>query len=623
MMRRGMPKGAHFKARKGTFLRLVRFVLEKHKIRIIIVILAMALSTLTNIGATSIIQQIVKETSAMIEIGSTDFTPIIKLIAAMSGLYLLSILLTYLHLRIMIDVGQESLLRLRETMFVHMTKLPIKYFDEHQHGDLMSVFTNDVNATRQMISQSLPQLAIATFTILGYLIAMFIFSYILSFFMIAVGILLIFTSKKVTSSTRVLYRQLQLALGKVNGYFNEMVEAHIDVIVFRYEQQAVKNFEKLNHDLFIQAEKAGKKIGVLVPFTINIGYLAYVVVAILGSYLISINHMTIPQLIVFLLFTRSFVGPFNRLSNQMDFIGLATAGADRIFRILEEEIETDQGQYELVDAEYKDDKLVKSETETGLLAWYNSETNHLVKLCGDVRFDNVSFGYRENVPVLKDVSLYAKPNQKIAFVGATGAGKTTIANLINRFYDIKEGEISFDGIDIKEIKKHDLRKVIAVVLQDTSLFTTTVMENIRYGNLNATDEDVYQAAKRANAHEFILKLPEGYNTVIAHDGENLSQGQRQLLSIARAAIADVPVLILDEATSSVDTHTEKLIQDGMDQLMKGKTVFVIAHRLSTIQNSNAIIVLENGEIIERGDHDELIDYRGKYYQLYTGLFEFE
>ncbi len=622
-MRRGNPRSAYGHARKGTFKRLIKFVVKEHTFSVIVVVIAMVLATLANISATATIKEIVQAAVNMVEAGSTDFKEVIIGIVKLASFYAVSIVLTYLHLRIMINVSQGSLTKLRENLFDHMTKLPISYFDEHQHGDLMSLFTNDVDATRQMISQSLPQLIVSLLTLIGYLIAMFVTSYILTFVMIGVAVLLLTFAILITKSTRTLFRNQQMALGKVNGYIEEMIEGQKVVKVFRHEQQAIEKFDVLNEDLFIQGEKAGKRIGSLIPTTINIGYLAIVILAVLGSFLISRGMLDTPSLIVFIMFARNFTGPINRLSNQMNFIGLATAGADRVFRLMEEEFEVDEGAYTLTRACLIDDKLEPCTDYTGIWAWQDQNTKELVRLNGDVRFKDVTFSYITDKPVLKNVSLYAKPGQKIAFVGATGAGKTTITNLINRFYDIQEGEITFDGINVKNIKKDDLRNALGMVLQDTHLFTATVKENIRYGRLNATDEEVIEAAKRANAHEFILKLPEGYDTMLTHNGENLSQGQRQLLSIARAAVSNPPVLILDEATSSVDTHTEKLIQDGMDKLMEGRTVFVIAHRLSTIQNSNAIIVLEDGEIIERGNHQSLVDYRGKYYQLYTGAFELE
>ncbi len=620
----GMRQGQMGKpqARKGTIKKLIKFVVEKHLWRLIIVISAMIIATFMNVKAMTIIQNIVEEAQLVLEKGDGDFTNVIKALTKMGIFYFVGIIFTYVHLRIMIVVGQESLLRMRDRLFTHMTTLPIKFFDQNQHGDLMSVFTNDVNSTRQMISQSLPEFVIAILTIFFYLVQMFFTSYILSILMVMVALIFLMFSKHMTSSTRPFFMKQQQALGKLNGFVEEMVEGQKVVKIFRREEKVVEDFNVLNEDLTDHAIRAGKRMRTLIPFTVSVGYLAYVIIAIVGSSLVSIGHITLPALILFLVLTRSFIGPFNRLSNQMSFIAQAVAGADRVFKVMEEESEVDEGNYKLTYASLVDGVLVKETEPTDILAWYNDEDETLIRLWGDIKFKNVTFGYTET-PVLKDVSLYAKPGQKIAFVGATGAGKTTVANLINRFYDINEGVITFDGINILDIKKDYLRQAIAVVLQDTSLFSKTVKENIRYGNLNATDEEVYEASKTANAHEFILKLPQGYDTVLENNGENLSQGQRQLLSIARAIVADRPVLILDEATSSVDTHTEKLIQDAMDKLMTGRTVFVIAHRLSTIQNSNAIIVLEQGEIIERGDHDFLLDTRGKYYELYTGTLEFE
>lgn len=609
-------------ARKGTLKRLIKFVVEEHKLQLVIVIATMIIATLMNVLALSTIQNIVEVATNIVAAGTFDLSGVVVELVKMGVLYALGIIFTYVHLRIMINVGQQSLLRMRATLFTHMTTLPIKFFDENQHGNLMSIFTNDINSTRQMISQSLPQLVVNSFTILFYLIVMIVTSPLLASFAVMLGLVLLLTSKHVTSSSRQFFMNQQQALGTLNGYIEEMVEGQKVVKIFRREEQVVKDFAVLNEELTKQSMIANKRVRSLNPFTVSVGYFGYVVIAVVGGALITIDMLTIPALIMFLVMTRSFTGPFIRISNQMSFIGQASAGADRVFRVMEEEPEIDDGKYTVVNVVEKDNKLIKTDENTGTLAWYCEANNELIKISGDIRFNGVTFGYNEE-PVLKNVSLYANPGQKIAFVGATGAGKTTVANLINRFYDIDQGEITFDGINILDIKKDCLRNVIAVVLQDTSLFTATVRENIRYGNLTATDEQVYEAAKNANAHEFISKLPQGYDTVLSHDADNLSQGQRQLLSIARAIVADRPVIILDEATSSVDTHTEKLIQDAMDQLMEGRTVFVIAHRLSTIQNSNAIIVLEDGQIIERGDHDHLIDSRGKYYELYLGLLEFD
>lgn len=609
-------------ARKGTISRLIKFVVEEHKVQLVIVVAMMIIATLMNVLALSTIQNVVQVATEVVEAGTYDLSGVVIELVKMGIFYTLGIIFTYVHLRIMINVGQQSLLRMRETLFSHMTTLPIKFFDENQYGNLMSIFTNDINSTRQMISQSLPQLVVNSITILFYLIVMVIASPILAAFSVMLGLVLLLTSKYITSSSRPFFMKQQQALGTLNGYIEEMVEGQKVVKIFRREEQVVKDFAVLNEDLREHAVTANKRVRSLNPFTVSVGYFGYVVIAVVGAALITIDMLSIPTLIMFLVLTRSFTGPFIRISNQMSFIGQASAGADRVFRVMEQKPEIDNGKYTVVNVIKENGKLIKTDKKTDMLAWYCEEDNELIKLTGDIRFNDVTFGY-DKKPVLTNVSLYAKPGQKIAFVGATGAGKTTIANLINRFYDIDEGEITFDGINILDIKKDCLRGVIAVVLQDTSLFTATVRENIRYGNLLATDEEVYEAAKNANAHEFITKLPHGYDTVLSHDADNLSQGQRQLLSIARAIVADRPIIILDEATSSVDTHTEKLIQDAMDRLMEGRTVFVIAHRLSTIQNSNAIIVLEGGQIIERGDHDYLIDSRGRYYELYLGLLEYE
>lgn len=609
-------------ARKGTLRRLIGFVYKEHKIQFIIVIVSMVIATVTNVLAIKTIQNIVKVASEVVSSGSTDLTPVAIELMKMGIFYLISIIFTYTYLRIMIFVGQNSLMRMREELFSHMVKLSIKFFDENQHGDLMSVFTNDVNATRQLISQSLPDLILVALQITFYLIFMMITSPVLSVFSIALGLILFLTSTHVTKKSREYFRKQQQSIGNLNGYIEEMIEGQKVVKIFNREKRAVEDFEVLNEDLLENVMIAEKRVRTLMPFTISVGYFGFVLIAIVGSSLAMINFLTVEALIVFLVFARSFFGPFNRLSNQLSFVGQATGGADRVFRVLEEEKEIDNGKYVIVNAKEEKGELLVTEEKTSLLVLYDEVTGEIIRFKGDVRFNNVTFGYNEK-PVLKAVSLFAKPGEKIAFVGSTGAGKTTVANLINRFYDINEGEITFDGINVLDIKKDSLRKAIAVVLQDTSLFTATVMDNIRYGDLNATDEEVINAAISANAHEFILKLPHGYQTVLAYDGANLSQGQRQLLSIARAIVANRPVLILDEATSSVDTYTEQLIQEAMDVLMKGRTVFVIAHRLSTIQDSTAIIVLEDGKIIERGRHDYLIDSRGKYYEFYTGLLELE
>ncbi|VEU81022.1 ABC transporter ATP-binding protein [Haploplasma axanthum] len=616
-------KSPHTKVKKGTMRRLLQYVLKVHKFKVILVLLFMVIATLSNVAATYLVQNVVKEVQSIIDIGSNDLTKIIKTILTMVLLYGVNIVLSYTYSRIMVDVSQDTLIRLRNDLFTHMTSLPIQYYDKNTHGDLMSRFTNDVDATRQMISQSLPQLFVSALTLIGYLTAMFITSYILAFITIFVTLSLLIVIRLLIKRSRKYFVKQQISVGKGTGYIEEMIEGQKVVKVYRHEKEAINNFNVLNDDLYQNTLKASINSGMLIPITVSIGYLGFSITAIVGAILFSVSMITIPKIVSFLLFTRNFTGPLNQMSQQANFIGLAMAGAGRIFDVLDEKSEVDNGKIILVNAKYENNQLSETSEKTNIWAWKNIETNELIRLNGDVRFTDVNFGYSDDKMVLKDVTLYAKPGQKIAFVGATGAGKTTITNLINRFYDIQSGTITYDGIDIKEISKKDLRRSLGIVLQDTNLFTKTVMENIRYGNLEATDEEVINSSKLANAHEFIMKLPNGYQTILTDNGSNLSQGQRQLLSIARVAVANPPVLILDEATSSIDTYTEKLIQNGMDKLMDGRTVFVIAHRLSTIKNAKAIIVLDYGRIIERGNHNDLIESKGRYYQLYTGVFELE
>ena len=621
-MNAGRRMAVSKKAPKGSLKRLIQYVFQFHMKKIILVLVCMVLATVTNIGATYTIQYVISDARKMVIEGSTDFSNIIKYITLMVGLYLASIFLTYTYLRIMLVVGQDTLYKLRKDLFTKMMKLPLKYFDSHQHGDLMSRFTNDVDATRQMISQSLPQLIISALTIVGYITAMFLTSWILSLVALSVMALIFFIMGKIASKSRKFFINQQKSLGKVNGFIEEMIEGQKVVKVFRHEDKAIDDFEVINEELYQNAKNASIRTGMMIPITINLGYFNYALIATLGAFLITQNMLAISALIGFLLFARNLTGPSNQISQQANFVNMALSGANRIFDILNELDEVDEGKVVLTNAEYVKNKLVATDNKTNIWAWMYPDGT-LVKLQGDVVFNHVDFGYVDDKLVLKDVSLFAKPGQKIAFVGATGAGKTTITNLINRFYDVQKGSITYDGIDVKDIEKNSLRRSLGIVLQDTNLFTDSVLENIRYGRLDATDEEVFKAARLANADDFIKKLPEGYNTVLTDNGANLSQGQRQLLSIARAAVANPPVLILDEATSSIDTHTEKLVQEGMDSIMEGRTVFVIAHRLSTIKNSKAIIVLEHGEIIERGNHNDLLDQKGKYYQLYTGAFELE
>ena len=610
------------KAKKGTLTRLLSIVFRENKLKLILVILFMIIATFSNVGAMSTIQNVLDKALEMLETGSTDFTAITTLILIMVGLYSANIIFGYCHLRIMTSVGQDSLLYIRENLFTHMMGLPLKYFDTNKHGDIMSRYTNDVDATRQMISQSLPQLTTSILLMIGYLTAMFLTSWILSIFTLIFSALLILITRIISKRTRKYFIAQQKNVGALNGYIEEMIEGQKVIKVFKHENQAIADFSKLNRQVTDAARISSARSGMLIPITVNMGYLSFAIAAVLGGLLVFNNMLTVPALVAYLLFTRQFTGPVNQMGQQLNSVQMALAGASRIFDVMDLEKEIDLGHVTLVNTTYdENNQLIETQEKTNQWAWKNND--QLTPLTGDVTFEHVNFGYDDSRLILKDISLFAKPGQKIAFVGSTGAGKTTITNLINRFYEIESGTITFDGIDIKDIKKDSLRKSLGIVLQDTHLFQTTVIENSRHGKLDATGEQVIEAAKLANAHEFILKLPRGYDTIITDDGANLAQGQRQLLSIARAAISNPPVLILDEATSSIDTYTERLIQEGMDKLMEGRTVFVIAHRLSTIKNSKAIIILEEGKIIERGNHEYLIDLKGVYYRLFTGDFELE
>lgn len=611
-------------AKKGTLKRLLKLVFERQAFKLVVVLVLMVISTFTNVIAVSTIQEILTVSVEMVETNSTNFSEITTLMIRMILFYVVSITFSYSYLRIMVDVGTDSLLHIRTNLFDHMMSLPLSYFDQNQHGDLMSRYTNDVDATRQMISQSLPQLTTSFLMMGAYLTMMFVTSWFLAIITLVFSSILILVTRLIVRGSRKYFIEQQKNIGAINGYVEEMVEGQKVVKVFRREKIAIENYSKLNRKATDTGRISMQRSGMLIPLTVNSGYISFAIAAIVGAILIINNSygMTVPKLVMYLLFVRQFTGPINQMGQQLNFVQMALAGASRIFEVLDMEPEVDEGTTVLVNAEFIDGELVETDRATTKWAWKKADGT-LVELKGDVRFNNVTFSYVEGKPVLKNISLFAKPGQKIAFVGSTGAGKTTITNLINRFYDIQEGEILFDGVNVKEIKKDSLRRSLGIVLQDTHLFHTTVRENIRYGNLHASDAEVVNAAKRANAHDFIMKLPQGYDTQVTDDGANLSQGQRQLLSIARAAISNPPVLILDEATSSIDTYTERLINEGMDTLMEGRTVFVIAHRLSTIKNSKAIMILEQGEIIERGNHNYLIDRRGIYYQLYTGAFELE
>lgn len=607
------------------FFRLLAYILKNYTPHCIIVVLCIIITVLANVQGTWFMQTLIDGYIVpMLGTSSPDFSGLAHAIFRVAGFYLIGALAAYIYNRIMVNVSQGTLKRLRDEMFTHMEELPIRYFDTHSHGDIMSTYTNDIDTLRQMISQSMPQLLNSIITIVSVFVSMILLSLPLTFVTLCmVGITLLSTKKIGSLSSRYFISQ-QKDLGVVNGYIEEMMNGQKVVKVFTHEQESVDTFNKLNDQLFDSAYHANKFANILMPVNAQIGNISYVLCAIVGGILAlnGFGGFTLGKLASFLTYNKSFGQPINQLSMQLNNIVMALAGSERIFRLLDEKPETDEGYVTLVRAKKENGKIIESTERTGMWAWKHTHqadgSVDYIELRGDVVFDDVDFGYNPEKIVLHNVDLYATPGQKIAFVGSTGAGKTTITNLINRFYDIQDGKIRYDGININKIKKDDLRHSLGIVLQDTHLFTATVMDNIRYGKLEATDEEVIAAAKLANADTFIQQLPDGYNTMLTGDGANLSQGQRQLLAIARAAIADPPVLILDEATSSIDTRTEKIVQDGMDKLMAGRTTFVIAHRLSTVKNSDCIIVLEQGRVIERGNHEQLISEKGKYYQLYTG-----
>ena len=607
------------------FLRLMKYVLKDYKFHCISVVVLIVVSVLCNVQGTMFMKNLIDEyITPFLLSDNPNFTPLAHAIAKVAAFYALGVLATFGYNRLMVNVTQGTLRNLRNDLFSHMEKLPIKYFDTHAHGDIMSVYTNDIDTLRQMISQSMPQLLNSGITIVSVFISMLILSIPLTIVtMVMVGIM-VFCSKKSAGQSGAYFAKQQKDLGTVNGYIEEMMNGQKVVKVFCHEEENMQNFKKLNDELYISADRANTFANFLGPINAQIGNISYVICAIVGGVLAlgKVGGFTLGGLASFLTFNKSFSMPINQISMQMNAIVMAMAGADRIFRLMDEKEELDEGYVTLVNAKEEDGKLTECEERTERWAWKHTHQNDgsvdYVEVKGEVVFNGVDFGYNDEKIVLHDIKLYAKPGQKIAFVGSTGAGKTTITNLINRFYDIQDGKIRYDGININKIKKADLRRSLGIVLQDTHLFTGTVRDNIRFGKLDATDEEIVAAAKLANADSFIRRLPDGYDTMLTGDGANLSQGQRQLLAIARAAIADPPVLILDEATSSIDTRTERIVQDGMDKLMRGRTTFVIAHRLSTVRNSDCIMVLEQGRIIERGTHDELIEEKGRYYQLYTG-----
>lgn len=607
------------------FARLMGFIFKKYLPACIIVVICIFVSVLANVQGTMFTKNLIDDYIVpLLKTGNPDYGPLLAAMGRVTVFYGIGVISTFAYSKIMIYVSQGTIKNLRVELFSHMQDLPIRYFDSHAHGDIMSIYTNDIDTLRQLISQSLPQILNSVITVVSVFVSMVILNIPLTVLTIVMVIVTTVVTKKFAGFSSRYFLSQQRDLGKVNGFIEEMLNGQKVVKVFTHEQENIEAFDKINDELFESAYNANMYSNMLGPVNAQIGNLSYVLCALAGGVmaLSGFGGLTLGKLASFLTFNKSFNMPISQVSQQFNSIIMALAGCDRIFSLLDETPETDEGYVSLVNAKEENGKLTETPEHTGLWAWKHTHqadgSVDYKKLEGDVVFDDVDFGYVPEKIVLHDVDLFATPGQKIAFVGTTGAGKTTITNLINRFYDIADGKIRYDGININKIKKADLRHSLGIVLQDTHLFTATVMKNIRYGKLDATDDEVYAAARLANADTFIRQLPDGYNTVLTGDGANLSQGQRQLLAIARAAIADPPVLILDEATSSIDTRTERIVQDGMDKLMHGRTTFVIAHRLSTVRNSDCIMVLEQGRIIERGSHDELISKKGKYYQLYTG-----
>ena len=612
-----------------TLMRLLSYVWTYYKVECVFVAIGIAVSSLAAVAGNLFIKNLIDDyIMPFLSENNPSFAPLVRALLIMAGIYYIGTFATFLYARLMVNVTQGTLKRIRDDMFTHMERLPIKYFDTHAHGDIMSCYTNDTDTLRQMISQSIPQMLSSVITIVSTFISMIVLSIPLTLLIIVMVAAMVGVVRKIGSQSGKYFIRQQKDLGVLNGYIEEMMEVQKVVKVFCHEEETKKKFYELNDGLFDSAKNANIYANILMPVMANLGNINYVITLAVGSILAinGVGGLTLGALASFLQLTRSFNMPITQVSQQFNSIIMALAGAERVFDLLDEPVEEDHGYVTLVNAvEEPDGTLKESPVRTGIWAWKHPHqadgTITYEKLQGDVVFNGVDFGYTDDKIVLHDIKMYAKPGQKVAFVGATGAGKTTITNLINRFYDIQDGKIRYDGININKIKKPDLRRSLGMVLQDTHLFTGTVADNIRYGKLDATDEEVIAAAKLANAHYFITKLPQGYDTVLSGDGSELSQGERQLLAIARAAIADPPVLILDEATSSIDTRTETIVQSGMDKLMKGRTVFVIAHRLSTIKNSDVIMVLDQGRIIERGDHESLLAEKGRYYQLYTGAFE--
>ena len=616
--------------KKGTLKRLLSYVLKNYKKQFIFVFICIIISSIASVAGSLFLQTLIDDyITPLLKDKTPIFTELLQILTVMGTIYIVGILASYLYSRLMAVVSQGVLRDIRNEMFTKMEKLPIRYFDTNTHGDIMSHYTNDTDTLRQMLSQSLPQVITSVFSIIAIFCSMVYLSPMLTGFVIVFTLLTLIVTKTISSKSAKYFLKQQYALGKVNGYIEEMLNGQKVVKVFTHEEQAKKDFDKLNEQLNENMYHAHKFINILMPIANNLANLQYVCIALIGTVL-TINGtiaLSIGTIVSFLQLSRNFAQPINQVMNQFNSIVMALAGASRIFTMMDEEPEQDDGYVTLVKVHIQEDgSMIETNDDSGTWAWRHPHHDgrvEFIELKGKIDFEDVTFGYTPDKIVLHDISLYAKPGQKIAFVGATGAGKTTITNLLNRFYDINSGKIRYDGINIEKIKKNDLRKSLGMVLQDTNLFTGTIKDNIKYGKSNATDDEVIQAAKLANADNFIRRLPNGYDTMLTGNGAQLSQGQRQLLAIARCAINNPPVMILDEATSSIDTRTEKIVQDGMDKLMDGRTVLVIAHRLSTVRNSKAIMVLDHGHIIERGDHNQLIEQKGQYYQLYTGAFELE